>query len=142
MTDAHSVGARAIAVDTAREKGNQQMNNTVERIIRDLIKARQEREAINSKYEELEERVKAYLKDAVEKTVTVDGHTVTYVEAKRRSFDADALSKLVSASVFKKVTEPTVKTKMLDAAVAMGTIDNEVLEKITSITEYTQLKVK
>ena len=116
--------------------------NPAEQAIRDLIKARQKLDEYKAKYEELEERVKGYLNGATVKTVNIDGHTVSLVESNRRSFDVQALKDLVSASVFRKVTEPAVKTSLFDAAVKLGNIDEEIIEQVVSVTPYTQLRVK
>jgi len=49
---------------------------------------------------------------------------------------------VVSASVFNKVTKPSVDTQLMDAAIKMGTIKQEVADQVTKKTEYKQLRVK
>jgi len=104
--------------------------------IKDLIENRQEA------MKELEEALKeAMLKEGATK-IEVDGKSLTLVQAERRSFNASALQELVSAAVFKQVTEPTVKTTLFDAAVNLGKIKPEVADKVVSKTPYSQLRVK
>ena len=75
-------------------------------------------------------------------SIEVDGKTIKVVHNHRRVFDVTALKNLVTPALFRKVTEPTVKTKLWDSALALGKIDNEVVEQVVSITQYDQLRVK
>lgn len=113
-----------------------------ETFIRNFLALRDEFAQLKAAYEEAEASLKALLEQVEDHTVNIDGHTLTLVESKRRSFDVEALRELVSASVFKKVTEPTVKTTLFDAAVKLGNIDTEIIEQVVSVTPYTQLRVK
>lgn len=115
---------------------NSQMNK-----ISEFLKLRLQYQEIKEAYEEAEAAIKELLADVGGK-VEVDGHSLTLVESERRSFDAEALKELVSASVFRKVTEPTVKPKLIDAAISIGAISHDVLDKVMSVTPYTQLRVK
>lgn len=107
-----------------------------------LVQTKAELDAITKKYEELEARVKETMENSGVSKVVVDNHVINLVESKRRSFDVDLLKELVSVSVFNKVTTPTVKTSLFDAAVAMGSIKPEQVEKVVSVTPYKQLRVK
>lgn len=114
----------------------------IEDFIRRFLDIREEYQQAKAAYEEVEEAIKNLLVREGCKSISVDGQTVTLVEAERRSFDAEALKELVSASVFRAVTEPTVKTKLLDSALALGKVGEDVIDKITTVTPYTQVRVK
>ena len=118
------------------------MSASTTRIARTYLAIREQQKAITKQLEEIEASLKELLQSTDGQAIIIDGHTISLVEAERRSFDALALKELVSASVFRKVTEPTVKTKLLDSAVALGTIGDDVLDQITSVTPYTQVRVK
>lgn len=113
-----------------------------ENIIRNFLDIREEYLAIKAAYDEAEEALKELLAQQEDRTINVAGHTLSLVESKRRSFDVNALKELVSASVFRKVTEPTIKTAVFDAAVKLGNIDETVIKQVVSVTPYTQLRVK
>jgi hypothetical protein len=113
-----------------------------EKVLDKYLSLREEYEMLKQIMEETEDEIKNILREIDGHTVKWGGHQFTLVEAERRSFDASALKELVSNSVFRKVTEPVVKTTLIDAAVKIGTIQPEVVDAITSITPYTQLRVK
>lgn len=118
------------------------MSVTTNRIARTYLAIREQHKALTKQLEEVEAALKEVLQSTDDQCLLIDGVTISLVEAERRTFDAQALKDLVSASVFRKVTEPTVKTKLLDSAVALGAIGDDVLEQITSVTPYTQVRVK
>jgi hypothetical protein len=76
------------------------------------------------------------------KSIQVDGVTIELNISNRRSFDASILKSLVSPSLFNKVTKPTVDTTLIDSAVKMGAISEEVLSNITKNTEIKRLLEK
>lgn len=82
----------------------------------------------------------AFASEGIDFTV-VDGQMVKVVVGERTNYDADTLRDLISAPLFKKVTKASVDGKMFQSAVDMGTIKPEVVEAVTSVTEYTQVRV-
>lgn len=113
-----------------------------EKILDNYLAVREEFQALKQAFEEVEAQLKELLSNVDGGSLTWAGHKFTLVEAERRSFNTEALKNLVSASIFRKVTEPTVKTNLFDAAVQLGSIDEEVIEQVVSVTSYTQLRVK
>lgn len=113
-----------------------------DKTVTEFLAVREEFLRIKAEYEKAEASIKELLEDENEHCLNVGGHTLTLVEGNRRSFDVDTLKELVSASVFRKVTEPTVKTSLFDAAIKLGDIDDEIIEQVVSVTTYTQLRVK
>lgn len=118
------------------------METTISKTAHQYIKTREAIESATLALTELEEQLKEYFSETGIESVEVDGQTVSVVHNKRRSFDITALRNLVSPALFRKVTEPSVKTKLWDSAVALGHIDNKVIKKVESVTFYDQLRVK
>lgn len=117
------------------------MKNSDVNKIKTFLSIRQDYQEAKTAYEEAEAEIKDLLASIGGK-VEIDGVVLTLVEAQRRSFDVTTLKDLVSTSVFRKITEPSVKTTLFDAAVKLGQIDDEVIDQVVSVTPYTQLKVK
>ena len=115
----HSSHASAVAYLKAR------------RIFEEAEKAKKQAEA---------ELKLAFASEGIDFTV-VDGQMVKVVVGERTNYDADTLRDLISAPLFKKVTKASVDGKMFQSAVDMGTIKPEVVEAVTSVTEYTQVRV-
>jgi class 3 adenylate cyclase len=118
------------------------METGMEETARTYLATKAEIEDLQESLKSLEETLKeAMLREGAAK-IEVDGKAITLVQAERRSFDASVLKDLVSAAIFKQVTEPTVKTTLFDAAVNLGKIRPDVAEQVTSKTPYSQLRVK
>lgn len=118
------------------------MDHNLEEQIREFLKLRDTFKDIEPRLKMIESDLKQHMSENGIKKVTVDGRTVTLVPvAGARSFNADELKKLVSASVFNQVTEHKVKTDLFDAAVSLGKIAPDIADKVTSKTPYNQLRV-
>ena len=114
----------------------------ISKTARQYLKTKEAVESASLALAELEETLKGYFQQTGHESIEVDGKTIKIVHNHRRAFDIEALKGLVTPALFRKVTEPAVKTKLWDSAFALGKIDNEVVEKVVSITQYDQLRVK
>ena len=72
---------------------------------------------------------------------TVDGVLVKIVEATRVSYDAETLSQMVKPTVLKKVVKMVVDNELMDSAVKMGLIDEQVALTAANVTPYSQVRV-
>lgn len=118
------------------------MDHNIENQIREFLQIRDTIKNLEPKFKELEDQLKKYMAEHEIKKVTVDGRTLTLVSSPgARNFNAEELQKLISASVFKQITEPKVKTDLFDAAVSLGKIPQEIADQVTSKTPYNQLRV-
>lgn len=115
---------------------------SISKTARQYLKTREAMESASIALAELEQALKDELTVAGLDSVEVDGKTIKVVHNHRRTFDVSALKNLVTPALFRKVTEPAVKTKLWDSALALGKIDSEVVEQVVTITEYDQLRVK
>lgn len=114
----------------------------MENQIREFLQIRDTIKTLEPQLKELESQLKKYMEDNEIKKVTVDGRTLTLVTSPgARNFNAEELQKLISASVFKQVTEPKVKTDLIDAAVSLGKIPQGVVDQVTTKIPYNQLRV-
>lgn len=105
------------------------------------LKAREAFEQAEKAKKQAEADLKlSFASEGIDFTV-VDGQMVKVVVGERTNYDAEALVDLISAVLFKKVTKPTVDGKKFQSAVDMGSIKPEVVEAVTSVTEYTQVRV-
>ena len=118
------------------------METTLTEITKEYLALKKTIEEAQEKLKTLEDTIKDGMLSQGMSKLEVDGKVVSLVQAERRSFNADTLKDLVSAAVFKQVTEPTVKTSLFDAAVSLGKIESHVVERVTSKTPYSQLRVK
>lgn len=118
------------------------METTLTETTKEYLALKKTIEEAQEKLKTLEDTIKDGMLSQGMSKLEVDGKVVSLVQAERRSFNADTLKDLVSAAVFKQVTEPTVKTSLFDAAVSLGKIDSHVVERVTSKTPYSQLRVK
>jgi hypothetical protein len=75
----------------------------------------------------------AYAKAGVDSEI-VDGVKVALVTTDRPNYDAEALRDLVSGPLFRTVTKATVDSTKWKAAVALGKIQPEVADAITTVT--------
>ena len=115
---------------------------TFEQNLEELLYVRESLKATEARYKELEELVKNHMLANDIKKVSVGGHTLSLVQAEQRSFNAEELQALVSAATFKQITEPKVSTNLFDAAVSLGKIPMDIVEKVTTKKPYSQLRVK
>jgi uncharacterized membrane-anchored protein YjiN (DUF445 family) len=118
------------------------MTTQFEDQVSNLLELREALKKIENQYKELEEVVKNYMISNNVNKVSVNGHTVSLVQAEQRSFNAEELQALISAATFKQVTEPKVSTNLFDAAVSLGKIPSDIAEKVTNKKPYSQLRVK
>lgn len=118
------------------------MDHNIENQIREFLQLRDAARDIEPKLKALEAQLKQHMSENGIKKVTVDGRSVTLVEVPgARVFDAAELKKLVSASVFNQITEHKVKTDLVDSAVKLGKIPQEIVDQVTTKTPYNQLRV-
>lgn len=106
------------------------------------LKLKEELDSAERHFKVLDEILKDMMHESGVTSVTVDDVTIELATPARRSFDAQMLKDLVSSAVFNKVTKPSVDTQLMDAAIKMGTIKQEVVDKVTKKTEYRQIRVK
>ena len=118
------------------------MMHNFEEKVAELLELREDLKALEATYKELEEVVKSHMITNSINKVSVNGHTLSLVQAEQRSFDAEALQSMISAATFKQITEPKVSTSLFDAAVSLGKIPMDVAEKVTNKKPYSQLRVK
>lgn len=117
------------------------MDPSLEVNIREYLTIKQAIETSTETLKVLEQCIKDEMIAQEVKKIEIDGKSITLIQAEQRSFNAEELQKLISASVFKQVTEPAVKTKLFDAAVSLGKIKTEVVDQVTNKKPYTQLRV-
>ena len=72
---------------------------------------------------------------------TVDGVLIKIVEATRVSYDAETLAQMVKPTVLKKVTKLVVENDLMDSAIKMGLIDEQVATTVATVTPYSQVRV-
>ncbi|NBO53377.1 MAG: hypothetical protein EBU84_02030 [Actinobacteria bacterium] len=72
---------------------------------------------------------------------TVDGVLVKVVEAVRVSYDATTLSQMVKPTILKKVTKVVVDNELMESAIKMGLIDEQVAATVSVVTPYSQVRV-
>jgi hypothetical protein len=105
------------------------------------LKAREAFEQAEKAKKQAEAELKlAFATEGIDFTV-VDGQMVKVVEGERTNYDAETLRDLISAPLYKKVTKATVDGKKFQSAIDMGSIKPEVVDAITSVTPYTQVRV-
>lgn len=105
------------------------------------LKAREAFEQAEKAKKQAEAELKlAFASEGIDFTV-VDGQMVKVVEGERTNYDAETLRDLISAPLYKKVTKATVDGKKFQSAIDMGSIKPEVVDAITSVTPYTQVRV-
>ena len=57
------------------------------------------------------------------------------------SFDAETLSQMVKPTVLKKVTKMVVDNDLMESAIKMGLIDQQVADTVATVTPYSQVRV-
>lgn len=95
-----------------------------------------------AEFDELDSKLKEFMHKNGLKTVEVDGNVIELTVASRRSFDASVLKTLIKPGIFNKITKSTVDNQLLDAAIKMGDVSEEVVEQAKKETEYKQLTLK
>lgn len=118
------------------------METTIEDRLRSYLRIKATIESATEELKMLEELIKQEMIDRDIDKVKVDNKVVSLVSSERRSFDTSALRDLVPPAVFKKITEPAVRTPLFDAAVKLGTINKSVEDQVVSKTPYSQLRIK
>lgn len=103
---------------------------------------KKELENLKADFESLDDQLKKVMHEQGIESIVIDKDVVTLQVNERRTFDASVLKSLIKPAIFNKVTKPAVDTSLIDAAVSMGDIPEEVLEQATKKTEYKQLRVK
>ena len=114
----------------------------IDHIARQYLATKAARDAADLALTELSEALKSYMEDNNMEGISIDGRTIKLIRVNQRSFDVEQLKELVSRSVFSQVTEPKVKTSVIDAFVKIGKIETEVLDKVVKVNTYEQLRVK
>lgn len=90
----------------------------------------------------LDAELKELMSECGVMTVSVEDSSIELKVLARRSFDATVLKALIKPALFNKITKPAVDSSLIDAAVKMGDISEDVVDKVTKKTEYKQLRVK
>jgi len=115
----------------------QYLMNTVQT----LLNAKRTLELAEQAYESAKAQFQAQVAETGEKSVTVDGMTVSLVSAERRSFDVAELAKHISASTYQAVTKVSVDNKAFDKARKAGDITEATETAVVTITHYDQVRV-
>ena len=115
------------------------MNKTEKALVAEYIKLHNECKIAEVRLKEIEKSLKNAIDEGDE--VVVDGYALKHIAQDRRSFDAIALKDLISPSLFKKITEVSVKATAVDSAVELGALDSEVVDAITELKHSSYLKV-
>ncbi len=58
-----------------------------------------------------------------------------------KAYDAETLAQMVKPTVLKKVTKLVVENDLMDSAIKMGLIDEQVAATVASVTPYSQVRV-
>jgi hypothetical protein len=118
------------------------MSSTISQTVRQYVATKAALDAAALALADLEMQLKEELHNIEGETIEVDGSTIKLMRASRRIFDAAALKKLVSPTVFRKVTEAKVVANKFDAALKMELISRDVADSVIDTTEYTYLRMK
>lgn len=105
-----------------------------------LVLKQQEAEATKAK-KAAEAELRQELAKAGIDNYTTNGVIVKIVEATRVSFDAETLSQMVKPIVLKKVTKMVVDNDLMESAIKMGLIDQQVADTVATVTPYSQVRV-
>lgn len=118
------------------------METTLEEKARRFLEIKSTLESLAEELKQLDNDIKSTMTSQGLKSFKVDNKVLSLVEAATRSFDTNKLKDLVPPAVFKSITETAVRTKLFDAALALGKIKDEVVEQVVTKTPYSQLRVK
>lgn len=116
------------------------MTHSVEQATRLYLLAKEASAQAEAQKKEAEQALREALAIAGINTSVVDGIKVAIVDGQRKSYDADKLAMLVKPATYKKVTKPVVDGEMLESAVSVGIISQEVADTITKVTTYSQVR--
>lgn len=117
------------------------MKTNLTDVTKAYIAAREAAEAATQAAKQAEVAMKeAYAREGISANV-VDGIKVSVNRKARRTVDAGLLATMVSKALFKVVTKPQVDLKKFDAAVTTGQIKPEVIDAVTGVTEYDEVRV-
>lgn len=116
------------------------MTHSIEQATRLYLLAKEANTQAEAKKKEAEQALREALAHAGISTSVVDGMKVAIVDGERKSYDADKLAMLVKPATYKKVTKPVVDGEMLESAVAIGIITQEVADTVTKVTTYSQVR--
>jgi hypothetical protein len=103
---------------------------------------KRELEKLEQEFGSIDAELKDLMHECGVVSVSVEDSSIELKVQARRSFDAATLKALIKPALFNKITKPAVDSSLIDAAVKMGDISEDVLEKVTKKTEYKQLRVK
>lgn len=117
------------------------MQDELDLKVHQYLLAREAAESAAKVAKELEDDIKTEMIDRKLSRLDHQGKIIMLICAERRAFDTEVLKNLVSSSVFRTVTCVEVRSKMFDAAVAVGMIPQEVVPQVTTRIPYTQLRL-
>ncbi len=113
-----------------------------------LTRAAEEVIAIRDRQAELaiiadqaEDTLKALAKESRIASVQTASGRVAITRKSKRTFDAERMAELVSASVFDLFTTPKVVVKKFDAAVELGAVDADKVADAIKKTPYVEIRV-
>jgi hypothetical protein len=116
------------------------VTHSVEQATRLYLLAKEASAQAEAQKKEAEQALREALAIAGINTSVVDGIKVAIVDGQRKSYDADKLAMLVKPATYKKVTKPVVDGEMLESAVQVGIVSQEVADTITKVTTYSQVR--
>jgi hypothetical protein len=117
------------------------MSINIAKVAKEWLTLRESLEQLELQKASLEATLKEFFQTTGEDAYVHNGTKIAYVEGERAKYDTEALRDLVSPATFKKVIKTEVDGKKFKGALELGLITSEVAEAITTITEYTQLRV-
>jgi hypothetical protein len=109
--------------------------------VQTLINAKRAVELATEAYESAKAQFEAQVAESGEKSVTIDGVTVSLVSVERRNFDTAELAKHITASTYQAVTKVAVDNKAFDLARKAGEITEATEQAVVTITHYNQVRV-
>jgi hypothetical protein len=109
--------------------------------VQTLINAKRAVELATEAYESAKAQFEAQVAETGEKSVTIDGVTVSLVSVERRNFDTAELAKHITASTYQAVTKVAVDNKAFDLARKAGEITEATEQAVVTITHYNQVRV-
>ena len=109
--------------------------------VQTLINAKRAVELATEAYESAKAQFEAQVAESGEKSVTIDGVTVSLVSVERRNFDTAELAKHITASTYQAVTKVAVDNKAFDLARKAGEITEATEQAVVTTTHYNQVRV-
>lgn len=115
------------------------MARTTTGLLIDLVQIKVEEAQLAQRKEQVEKDLVEALEAAGDKTVSVniDGHIAkgTLVKGTRVVIDAERLKKALPARIWGKVTKQVVDNTLLEAAVAIGDVDANVVADCSTVND-------